>query len=160
EQGTLVLEVNTLSQPPGANTWGLHIHYRAGSTALEETLQLTAQLITDISVQPATMAIFADQAVGHEITLIDRRDRPLSITAFRPSSPHLRAQLTDQYRDVQARAICKVRLQVDNDFPPGRHEEFLAIQTNDPEYPELKVAITVNKRSKQRLTPTPESVTL
>src|SRR5205823_6646226 len=53
-----------------------------------------------------------------------------------------------------------IRLAVTEDCAQGRHDEFLHLRTDDPEYQDLKVPVTVVKRSRQRLAATPSEVTL
>ncbi len=151
EEGWVQLDVNTLSQPPGANTWRVQVGYRAGGTAAQTSLELTAQVLIEISVTPAAMTVFADSAISHEIVLADRREKPLSIVEVRASSPKLKAQVTEQFRDVLARWIRKVRVEVTGDCPDGRHEETLTLHTDDSSYRELRVPITIVQRPRQRV---------
>ena len=160
EQGSLVVEVNTLSQPPGPNTWLVQVSYDAGGSQRDAVLQLKARLTCEISVQPAAMTIFTDKAVRHEVIVFDRRPKPLGVTAVQTSSPKLKAQVAEQYKDMQARWVRKVRMEVAEDYPEGRHEEVLSIYTDDPGYSELRIPVTVVKRPRQRVTATPSTVTL
>jgi hypothetical protein len=160
EQGSLCLEVNTLGQPAGPHTWHLQVGYRGGNTAGEVPLQLTARLVAEILVQPAALTVSVGQAVSHEILLTDLRRRPLSITDVRASSPRLNADLTGAFPDGSGHTVRKIRLQVNGDYPEGRHDEVLAIYTDDPAYGELKVPVTIIKPSRYRLTVTPSQVDL
>lgn len=160
EQSSLLLEVNTLSQPPGPNTWSVHLRYRKGPAEGEATLQLRAQLITEVTVQPAAMTVFAGQALSHELVVTDLRAQPLSITRVQASSPHLTARLGEHGRDLQGHWVGKVRLDLAADFPEGRHAETVSIYTSDAGYAELKVPVTIVKRARQRLSAAPALVTL
>lgn len=160
EEGALILEVNTLSQPPGPNTWRVQVMYKSGDVVQEVALQLSARINVEITVQPAAMNIHTDNAVSHEVVIMDRRPKPLTITAVQASSPKLKAQVTEQFKDVLARWVRKVRVDVAEDYPEGRHEEVLSIYTDDPGYRELRVPVTVVKRPRQRLSATPSAVTL
>ncbi|TMQ32879.1 MAG: DUF1573 domain-containing protein, partial [Planctomycetota bacterium] len=53
EAGIVELEVNTLSQPAGPNAWSVRILYSEAGVTKEETLFLRAQLIAEVTVQPA-----------------------------------------------------------------------------------------------------------
>jgi len=160
EEGAIQLDVNTLSQPPGANTWRVQIGYRDGDQLSQTSVELTARLVIEISVTPAAMTIFADSAVSHEIIVADRREKPLSIIQARGSSSKVHAQVTEQFRDVLARWIRKVRVEIAGDCPDGRHEEVLTLYTDDPLYRELQVPITIVKRPQERVTATPRQVSL
>src|SRR5262245_50705349 len=51
EEGKIHVEINTLSQPAGSHTWTVHLKARCGDTMVEMPLQLSAELITEVSVQ-------------------------------------------------------------------------------------------------------------
>lgn len=160
EQGSLLLEVNTLSQPAGPNSWSVHVRCRHGSTEQELTLLLKAQLITEVTVQPAAMTVFVEQALAHEVTVTDLRAKPFTVTRVQSSSPHLAASITQQARDGQGHWIGKVNLELSASFPEGHHAETISIYTDDPAYAELKVPVTIVKRARQRLSALPAQVTL
>lgn len=160
EEGELRVEVNTLSQPAGPHTWTVHVRGTTDGVAFEMPLQLSAELLTEITVQPPLLAVFTNQAVSHEIRVTDQRPKALTVTAVRASSERLRPRVVDLCRDEKGRQVTKIRLDVSADYADGRHDEAIAIYTDDPAYPELRVPVTVVKRSKQRLAATPAEVTL
>ncbi len=160
EHGSLPVEVNTLSQPAGPHTWHLQVSYRNGTRANEVALQITARLMSEITVQPAELIIVADRAVEHEILVTDFRPRPLTVVAVRSTSPHLTADITGQARDAQGHAVCKIRLRLADDYPEGRHEEFLTVYTADPKYRELKVKAIITMQARRRVTALPDRVAL
>jgi hypothetical protein len=160
EEGTLLLEINTLSQSAGAHSWRVQVTYRAGKRIYEMSLQLTARVITEVSVQPASVTVFTDRVMGHEILLTDLRSQPLSITEVQTSSPKLSAQVAEDFQDPQGHRVRKIRLGAADDYAEGRHEETLTIYTDDPGYQELKVPVTLIKQSRQRLAASPSPVSL
>jgi hypothetical protein len=124
------------------------------------TLQLSARVVTEVTVQPASLTVFAEGAVGHELLLTDLRPTPLAIAEVRTTSSKLRPRVTEQYRDGFGHLVRRINLEVADDYPEGRHDEVLDILTNDPAYKDLRVPVTVVKRSRQRCVARPESVTL
>jgi hypothetical protein len=160
EEVGLDLDVNTLTQEPGEHTWSLQVQYRCEGEALSCILRLSARIVTEVSVQPAAVTVFADQAVTHQLTLTDQRPHPLEIAEVRTNSPRLRGRVTGQSRDDQGHRVRTISLEVGADYPEGRHEEVVDILTNDPDYRDLKVPVTVVKRGRQRLTASPDQVTL
>jgi hypothetical protein len=156
----LDLDVNTLSQEPGAHTWSLQVQYRCDGAVRSCTLRLCARIVTEVSVQPAALTVFAGQAVAHELTLTDQRSHPLEVAEVRTSSPRLRGRVTGQPRDDSGQRVRTISLEVAADYPEGRYEEVVDILTDDPDYRDLKVPVTVVKRGRQRLTASPEQVTL
>jgi Protein of unknown function (DUF1573) len=158
EEGELVLEINTLTQAAGAHTWTVRLSTQSGGQSDETTLSLTAHIISEVSVQPAALTLFADSAVGHEIVLTDRRPRPLSIVNVQTTSPHLQARLAEQQPD--APGVRRIKLELAADCPEGRHDEVVSLFTDDATYRDLRVPVTVVKRPRQRLAATPSRVTL
>jgi hypothetical protein len=160
EEGTLHLEVNTLTQPAGPHAWRVVVRYRAAGQLQEMALVLSAFVVTEITVQPTALMIYTDTTVTHEITLTDARAHPLTVTEARTTSPHLRARPEEARRDDAGRRTQTVRLEVLADYPEGRHDEMVTLLTNDADYRELKVPATIVKRSRQQVSVAPSSVTL
>ena len=123
-------------------------------------MELNAKLLTEVMVQPATLVVPTDKAAGHEITVTDLRTRPLTITEVRTTSSRLKPRLHEPARDQAGHWQRKISLAVDPDYPEGRREETLYIYTDDPQYPEFRVSITLVKRPKQRVTATPGEATI
>jgi hypothetical protein len=159
-QAEIALEVNTLNQAPGDHTWTVQVEYHYGEEWYIETLRLTARIETEVSVQPAALTVFADQPVGHEVSLTDQRPHPLEIAEVRTSSPQLRGRVTSQFQDDLGHWVRKISLEVAAGYPEGRHDEVVDIITDDPDYGDLKVPVTVVKKSRQRLSAVPNQLTL
>lgn len=160
ESGELLLEVNTLTQPAGANTWRVTLHYKAGEHEHELSLYLNARVVTEISIEPPSLAIYTDTSISHEITVIDRRTEPLIVRAVSASSPYVRTHLGALRRDDAGRWVRAIQVEVLADCPEGTHEESLRICTSDPQYPELKVPFTIVKRAHQEVSAAPRAVVL
>jgi hypothetical protein len=160
ERGVLRLEVNTLGEPAGPHAWTVQVRCQSGEKVQEIPLRLTARLITEISVRPAALTVDTGGAAGHEITLTDLRPKPLDITGLDSTSPHLTARLRGKPQDTPGRRVQRIRIEVAEDFPEGRHREAVTLFTNDPLYRDLHIPVTVVKRSCQRLAALPERVTL
>jgi hypothetical protein len=117
-----------------------------------------AQLVTEVTVTPAMMTVFADAPVKHEVVVTDLRPAPLTVTSVQGSSPHLTAHLLDRGADTQGHCVQRIGLVINGDYTAGRHDEMLALYTNDPDYGELRVPVTVVKRTRPPVTLTPEMV--
>lgn len=161
ESAVLSLDVNTLTQPAGPNNWYVRLHYKTGGEECELPLYLYARIIAEISVEPPALAInFTDAAIGHDITVTDRRTEPLIVRSVEASSPHVRTQLGEMRRDSAGHWVRTIQVQVAADCSEGQHQESLLIRTSDPVYPELKVPFTIVKRSRRQVTAMPEAVNL
>jgi hypothetical protein len=158
ETGVLVLAVNTLTTPSGPNAWRVQVFYAERGKPSELTLTLLASVVKEISIQPAALVLHTGTSVGHEVTLTDGRSVPLSVTQVRTTEPTLRGALVDSRRDDAGRQVLAVRVDVLAGFPDGRHDETLQIFTSDPEYPELRVPVTVVKQSRASVSAAPAEV--
>ncbi|HEY7308202.1 MAG TPA: DUF1573 domain-containing protein [Gemmataceae bacterium] len=160
ESGELLLEVNTLTQPAGANTWRVTLHYKSGDDERELPLYISARLVTEISVEPPALAIYTDASISHEITIIDRRTEPLIVRAVPASSSYVRTHLGELHRNDAGHWVRSIQVEVLADCPEGTHDETLRICTSDPDYPELKVPFTIVKRARQQVQAAPAEVAL
>ncbi|HZV05451.1 MAG TPA: DUF1573 domain-containing protein [Gemmataceae bacterium] len=160
ESAELLLEVNTLTQPAGQNNWRITLRYKSGAVEQELPLYIRALLVTEITVEPPSLAIYTDSAISHEITVIDRRTEPLIVRAVPSSSPHVHTHLGELRRDDAGRWRRTIRVEVLEDCPEGTHVETLRICTSDPLYSELKVPFTIVKRSRRQVSAAPASVVL
>jgi hypothetical protein len=156
EKGSLLLEIHTLGQSAGAHSWQLHVTYRSAAMDRSATLELRGQVVTEITVQPAALTLFTTQRGRHEIVLTDRRQHPLTLTGVHTTCPHLHAQT----RPSTDPRVTIVGLDLDGDFPNGRHEEAVILLTDDTMYRELKVPVTVVKRPRQQVMASPPAVKL
>jgi hypothetical protein len=159
EAASLLLEVNTLSQASGHHTWPVRIAYRDRSGEQEMTLQLTGQIVTEISMQPARLTVLTDSGVEHTITLTDLRPHPLTVSAVCASAPYLHMLAEQRSEDEKGHRVWKIRVAVDATCPQGHHEELIRVSTDDPAYAELHVPVTIDKQARQRLTAAPNPVT-
>jgi uncharacterized protein DUF1573 len=156
ESAQITLEINTLSQPAGPIRWTATVCWHAGATTGQTTLELTAQLIREIELQPAALALVAQPGFHHDIVLTDRRPKPLNIRAVHTNTDNLRAEfLQGNTGESQI-----VRIRVSDNCPVGMTAETLRIATDDPKYPELRVPITVTCKPVARVTVVPERPTV
>jgi hypothetical protein len=160
EEGALLLEVNTLGLTPGNHTWRLTVCYETGKRSYEVQLQMAGWAVTEVTVQPSSLTVLMDNAVSHEVLLTDVRPRGLTVSEVRTTSPHVKGRVTGQFQDAQGHWVRKIALEVGADYPEGRHNEVLDILTDDPAYRDLRVPLTVVKRSRQRVAAEPGAVTL
>jgi hypothetical protein len=160
ETGSLVLEINTLTQPEGSHSWSVQLHYSSEGQPRVLTLLLCARVLTEVTIQPASLTVFTDRGLGHPLTLIDRRPQPLRITSILTNTPAVQVVSSPPNRAAEGHWVSTMNLQVLPECPEGRHEHSLSIFTDDPFYPELRVPFTVVKRSKQQVSATPAEVTL
>ncbi len=160
DSGELTLEIRTLGQPAGAHSWRLQVAYRAGGDPREAELTVVGRLVTEVTVQPTALTISTEGTAVHEITLTDLRERPLSVTGVHTSSPHLTGEVRRTATDAAGHRAITVALSLGTGCPEGRHEETVVMLTDDPQYRELTMPVTVIKRAKAAVTASPAAVSL
>ncbi|HEV3084006.1 MAG TPA: DUF1573 domain-containing protein [Gemmataceae bacterium] len=160
ETGILELEINTLSQPSGPNTWAVRLRYREGESVQETSLRLSASLVSEVQVEPAALVLLADKAAGHEVSVRDTRGRSLKLLDARAGSGKLKTRITAVGPDKQGHAAFKIALDVPDEYPEGRHQDVLHIYTDDPKYADLCVPVTIIKSSQKHLSALPGEVNL
>jgi hypothetical protein len=158
EQGALLLEVNARGESAGPHTWRLQLLYRDGDTPREAALEVSAHVVTEVTLQPAALTLIAGGPVAQDVLLTDLRPHPLTLRALATSAPYLRARATERTRDGLGHWVYRVRLEFSGDCPEGRHDEELVLYTDDPEYGELKLPITLTRRARQRVEASPRQV--
>jgi Protein of unknown function (DUF1573) len=160
ESGSLLLEVNTLTQPDGPTSWRAMVRWRCGDRLGETPVVLAARIQTDIVLEPTALVLTTDGAVDREATLTDRRIKPLTVLKAETTSERIKARVNEPRRGADGRWTWIIHLEAPADLPVGRHDEALHLYTSDPEYPDLKLPFTVVKRSRLRVSAAPAAVEL
>jgi hypothetical protein len=120
--------------------------YEHGGIRSERALEMTARLTREVRIEPAALVIRGRGDRPAFITVADGRPRSLTVRSVSASAPWLRATLT---------AAAQISVSVADDAPDGEHRCHVAIVTDDPDYAEIKVPVTVIRPAKQRVTASP-----
>ena len=164
EKTQLALEVNTLTQPDGANRWQAVVSYKVESPGAqprtgELLLQITATLSRDVSVTPPQVGFSTTGEASQLLTVTDKRGKPLTVTKAASSSEHL-AVTVGQPLSLTAGHAQSVTVKLAANAPGGHRDEVVVLYTDDPAYPELRVPVRVLKRAAAAVVAAPESVDL
>jgi hypothetical protein len=149
ERGSVTLEVQTLGQAAGPHTWQLTLLYREGEgegegqTIRQQTLEMTGNVVLEVSVQPASLTVFASKEMTQELLVSDGRAVPLKIVRIDTTSPSLRAEAQPMTPSDFGGFSAKVKLTVTEATVQGRHEEAVLIYTDDPVYREFRVPVII-----------------
>jgi hypothetical protein len=159
------VEVNTLAQPAGTNSWKVAVRYReeskdAGPVEGEQLLELRANIVREVSVEPAALSLIVAGAVEHRITVADRRSKPLTITRVRCSSKHIAPEVLPPTRDETGRRVQHITLKIADTCPSGRLAEIVCLDTDDPDYKEFRIPVQVTKRAAASVSVVPEQAVL
>jgi len=156
ESTTLTLEVNTLTQPDGANRWQAIVGFTVDDPAKssgELVLAVTANLAREVTVNPPQVAFSTTGEATQQLTVTDRRGKPLTITKVTSSSPHLTASIGAPAGGTQA-----IQVKLAADSPAGQRDDVLVLQTDDAAYSEFRVPVRVNKKAAGQVTAAPEEI--
>jgi hypothetical protein len=160
ESGVIPLDIRTLGQAAGPHRWYMTVLYADGAVQREQKLEVVGNVVTEVSVQPAGLVLFAEGALAHEVTLTDLRPQPLTIERVETTSPQLRAAAGPLVKDAFGHWTSHIRVETTGQLPPGQQNEMLTIRTSDPLYRELQVSVTIIQRVGQRIVATPAEPTL
>ncbi|HMF17543.1 MAG TPA: DUF1573 domain-containing protein, partial [Gemmataceae bacterium] len=154
KSGTLVLRMHTLGQAAGPHTWKATVQYRQRGMEKEITVGVHVCLVTEVTVQPATLTLFTAGNLTQLVTVTDRRPKPLRVVGVQTSTSGLKAKLLKQ-----GSGSAQIQVEIDQSLTGGRHDEILTIDTDDVGYRQLEVPVTVIKTS-QSVTAIPAKVEL
>ena len=155
--GVLTVEINTVTQAAGPNTWKVTVHGKQAGVPFTLPLLVQANLLAEVSIQPATLMVYTDRAVSHAFTLTEYRKAPMTIRAAGSGSRHFAARVA-QPEGQSGQWTRQITLEVLPGCPDGRHEDVLQLLSADPDFPELKVPFTVIKRSPGQVQASPATV--
>jgi hypothetical protein len=173
DRGELALEINTLSQPAGPNRWTVQVGYRCGDRTGTATLELTAKLVKEWDITPAALVLQGTELRPATIRIVSNdqtRDVPddlrKRISEVRASSDRLKASLANagqfNHGALGVASVWWVEIDVRavEDCPTGQFAESVTITTNHPDYPEIKIPVTIIREPKRRVSALPARATL
>lgn len=160
ESADVSMDVNTMTQPDGPQTWTLKLRHRPASlpkATPDELLELrmVAKLVREVSVTPPMISVSTEAAATASIVLADSRAVPLGVKKIVSSSPHVAAKFK-----ATARGQFAIELAIAAELPAGTHDETIVIHTDDAHYAELNVPARIVKRAKNAVNAFPESLEL
>jgi hypothetical protein len=163
ESTELTVGINLMTQPEGPNTWRIAVRYKTDATPPvtgEQLIRLAAKVKKEVSVEPVALLLSAEREITGTFTVIDRRGKPLTVIGVRLGLKGVRADVKPA-ADAGGRRTQKVELIVGDDCPTGQHADEVCIDTDDPEYKELRVPLRVIRKARATgVQVAPGSVTL
>lgn len=154
EKGTLVMNLRTLGQQAGPRSWRAYIQYRQGDKLHETSLVVAATLRNEVTVEPSILAMNIETTLRQEVMIKDHRAKAMKITAVQASSSAIRLR-THAMEAGMTKVIVEVSAA---DLTRPRQEGMLSIVTDDPDYRQLQIPITLTKAVRADVTATPERV--
>lgn len=153
DRQTLTVKIRTLGQREGPRTWPLVLVTKSEAALVRRAFEVKATLRNDIVLEPPQVALYVTKSMEQEITLVDRRDRPLRVLAWEMKTPGVRVE-----RLEAVAGTTRFKLTVDAALlAAGRHDHVLSLATDDPTYARLEVPVTLTRVVKPRVTWSPET---
>ncbi len=150
ESTDLSVEINTLAQNSGPALWKVTARYRSetGQPQIGELeLQVKATVFREINVEPVALFIASEHEATHDIFVTDRRSKPLTIKSVRCESNHVKLQVMNVGVNAEGQRTQQVQVTVLENCPQGHFTDSLVLVTDDSEYRELRVPLTVTRRA-------------
>jgi hypothetical protein len=157
-KGFLDLEVLTLTQPAGPHNFSAHIEYQIGDVRKETEVNLQANLISELLIEPAKLVVPADHVERHPFTLTEARALPVQIIEARTSVPYVGVRLADPRRSENGRWARTLRLTAQPELSAGKHEGLIDLYTTDSRYEHLQVPFVLTKQSADLVSFSPREV--
>jgi len=159
----LTVGMNLLSQPEGPNTWKLAVRYRVESnppSTGERALQIMAKVKKDVNVEPVALMLLSEKEITGTLAVTDRRGKPLTVIGARIGLKNVTTEVKAA-KDADGRRTQTIAITVDESCPAGQYADELCIDTDDPEYKELRIPVRVVKKAASTVVQAlPASVTL
>jgi hypothetical protein len=149
EETELTLGINLLTQPEGPNSWKLAVRYKVESdppATGEQVVQMAAKVKKDVTVEPVALMLSAEREITGALTVLDRRGKPLTVTAVRLGLKDIKAEVKPA-ADAGGRRSQRIELTVTDGCPAGQYADEVCIDTDDPEYRELRIPLRVIKKA-------------
>ncbi len=158
ERAVFSLKVLATREPPGPKEYTCRVEYNDGQPR-ETLLRLKVNLPEQkLVVSPKALIIYQNtpDPVTRPITLTRHHDGRINVLDVSTSSRLAQATIGRDRINPQGQRTAEVLVTI-ADVPPGRHQMFVNITTDDPDYPEVRVPVLVigpdPKRSATRTTP-------
>ena len=158
ERGVLDLDVQTLTQPAGPNSFSAHIEYEVDGVQKEIEVVLKAELISELMIEPAKLVVPADHVDQHPFTLRETRPASLQIIEASASVPHVKVRMSEPKRDDRGGWTRSLYLVVEPELAAGTHEARLDLYTTDPKYGHLQAPFVLVKKSADQVSFSPREV--
>ncbi len=164
-RATVTIVLNTLTQPSGQNVWRATVIHQVVDALtkqpigerLELPLILKAELLPEIRMSPAIVALSSTTTASAVVIIEDSRAKPLKPLKLQSSHPWLKATIDAA---PATNSQWKLKLQTDATVPIGVHDGWVQLQTDDPAHPVVTVPVRIHQRSAQAVVFAPEEPTI
>ena len=159
-KATVRASFNLMAQPAGPGRWTVTVVYQiAGEPSRRELpLSVSAKVRRDVWVEPVSLVMSGEANLAGKVSVFDRRGKPLNVTGARVGLEQLSAKIEPAGNGEQRQTIL---LAVAESMPAGTAIDELSIDTDDPEFRELRIPVRIVKRkADESIKASPAMITL
>ena len=147
-RGRFVATVNTATEHPGPKDYAVDVQYRSGKEVKSGTV-LFRLIVPEkkVTVAPREVLFYLvnGEADSAEIIVADHRGSKLEVVKTEITSDTLTVTRGDARTSAEGVWETPIRIDVPAGTQPGQKISLLKIQTNDPDYEEIRVPILVER---------------
>ncbi len=148
QKTALRVNFNLLTQPEGPGQWNVGVVYavEGREEKAELALSVSAKVKKDVWVEPVSLVMIGEKDLSGLVTVFDRRGKALTVTGARLGVD----QVTSKVDPANVKDVVKhqaIRLTVGENLPVGSYVDELAIDTDDPEYREIRIPVRIVKKA-------------
>lgn len=149
ESGIFSTRIQTATEKPGPKEYTITVRY-SDPTPRETRLTFKVTLPErQIVVEPRGLMVyqFGEAApVEREIMVTDLRGRALLVTSAQASTAWATARVAGSDEDANGHHRTRIVVTVREDVPAGVHHGHVTIRTTDPEFSQLVVPLSIERR--------------
>lgn len=148
-QGLFEVQVETAREPAGPHTYSIRVHYSVDEQPYEELVTFRCEIPErNVTVTPPELYFYqlSDAPLESQLRVEDHRGKQLKITEASSRSPYLTVQVGPQEKHPEGRSSTTLQVGVKPGIPAGSNHTFIAIKTDDPDFPLIRVPVFLQGR--------------
>ena len=149
ESTDLTVGVNLLTQPDGPGSWATTVRFRTAAippVVGEHVVRVAAKVRKDVTVEPVALVLSAETEITGTLTVRDGRGKPLTVTGVRLGVSGVTTTVKAP-TDAGGKRSQTIEITVTDVCVAGAHADEACIDTDDPEYGELRVPVRIVKKA-------------
>lgn len=142
---SIKVSLNLSAQPAGPGKWAVTVDY--GSIDRDEKFELplvvSGKVRRDVWTDPVSLVMAGESNLTAVVSVFDRRRNQLNVTGARMGSEKANVTILPFTKGEQRQSV---RIGIDESLAIGSYLDELSIDTDDPEYRELKIPVRIVKK--------------
>lgn len=149
ETGYIVLRMQPANESPGRKTYTADVRYedpRPHEVRLTFRVEVPER---QLMVRPRGLLFYqlGEKPTTQWLTVSDARDNPATVTGVSVNKDWIAVALLETRQGESGARETEVKVTVPAEVPPGRHEAWVTVETDDPDSPVLRVPLMIQGRA-------------